>query len=368
LKILIFEYATAVGFDDPALLCEGRAILEGLLDDCQNLEYSEVDLNHEIYYLIASNFLNKEYLLKWPALNHIILETDLKSWIDQNISSFDACIFVAAEENMELYQLSCLIEDKGVKILGSSSEAVMICADKFKTYNSLKGNVPLITTNKLLLNDFKDSNELSNDLIGKYGAFFDSGLKMVVKPADGVACQGIKIVESLNELKDAVNAIDSALPYALLQDYIEGESCSVSLLSNGELAVPLSLNRQKIDFSDSGLEYGGGEVPWEHPLSDRAMEVAKKAVESISGLKGFVGVDLILSDQVHLVEINSRLTTPYVALRRLTEFNLVKAIVEASEGRIPINELNSIGFNGNTFKDKIIFKKRDNVLYIKFKD
>jgi tyramine---L-glutamate ligase len=368
LKILIFEYATSMGFDDPALLCEGRAILEGLLEDFHNLGSSDEKINYEIHYLIARNFLNYEYSIKWPSLNHIILETDLKSWIDQNISSFDSCIFVAAEENMELYELSLLIEEKGVQILGSSSEAVMICSDKYKTYQSLQGKVPLINTHEIYLNDFKGLNGPSQELIDKYGVLFDSGFKMVVKPADGVACQGIKIVESLNGLINAFNSMETTLPYVLLQEYIEGDSCSVSLLSNGKNAIPLSLNRQKIDFTADGLEYDGGEVPWEHPLSEQAREVAKKAVESIDGLKGFVGVDLILSDEVHLVEINSRFTTPYVALRKLIDFNLVKAIMEALNGRIFEGGIPGNGLDSSDFNGKIKFKKQDDGLNIQFKN
>ena len=78
-----------------------------------------------------------------------------------------------------------------------------------------------------------------------------------------------------------------------------------------------------------------GEVPWDHPLKDEAMQVAKKAVESIEGLKGYVGVDLILADEVYLLEINSRLTTPYVALRNITDFNLGLAIINSIYGHLP---------------------------------
>ena len=53
---------------------------------------------------------------------------------------------------------------------------------------------------------------------------------------------------------------------------------------------------------------------------------------------GYVGVDMIIDDEndrVHLVEINSRLTTPYVALRGITNFNVGKAILDAVYGRLP---------------------------------
>ncbi len=399
MKVLIFEYATAVGFDDPSLLYEGRAILEGLLEDFQKLNNNDNNNNkdnsndngsekHEIFYLIAPQFLNPEYKIKWPSLTPLTLEEELIVWLEKNISSFEGCIFMAAEENMELYDFTSLIEDKGVKILGSSSQAVMTCSDKSKTYEHLRGKVPLINTHKLFLKDItpSDFNKTPNSLNAhdspdspdspkplnskdeknlrdKYGeitALFDSGFQMVVKPADGVACQGISIVESWRELIESLESIETALPYVMVQNFVEGESCSVSLLCDGQKAYPLSLNRQKIAFNKQGLEYGGGEVPWEHPLSSKAFEVAKSAVESINGLKGFVGVDLILSDQVYLVEINSRLTTPYVALRRLLNFNLVQCILDACQGHLLTENLNL-----NDFKGKASFKKTDSELEIK---
>ena len=70
--------------------------------------------------------------------------------------------------------------------------------------------------------------------------------------------------------------------------------------------------------------------------------MAKNIVESIDGLKGYVGVDLILADKVYFIEINSRLTTPYVALRNVIDFNLGLAIVDSSMGNLP-DEFNLSG-------------------------
>lgn len=338
MNILVFEYATAVGLEDPDFLLEGRVMLEGIMDDFEYL-----DVPSKIHYLIADKFLKRYYAKRWSRANPLILSQDLKEWIDENISDFDACIFVAAEENMELYGFSRQIEEKGVKIIGSSSKAVLICSDKLKTYESLEGNVPLINTYKILLKDLQnktfktDYNFLFDRIDLKKSSTDDESLKnkMIIKPADGVACQGIKVVESWQEIINASKYMETSLPYLILQDFIEGESCSVSLLSDGKSAFPLSLNRQKITFTNEGLEYMGGEVPWNHPLYEEAMTVAKKAVESIEGLKGYVGVDLIISDKIHVVEINSRLTTPYVALRRLIDSNLGQLIFNASEGFLP---------------------------------
>ncbi len=76
-------------------------------------------------------------------------------------------------------------------------------------------------------------------------------------------------------------------------------------------------------------------------MVDVAKKTAKNAVESIEGIKGYVGVDLIidLEGEVQVVEINSRLTTPYVALRNIINFNLGKAIVDAVNGKMPLQPI-----------------------------
>jgi len=103
--------------------------------------------------------------------------------------------------------------------------------------------------------------------------------------------------------------------------------------------MPLSLNLQNIGFDGGKLVYNGGKVPYEHGLSDDAKDIARKAVESVKGLKGYVGVDLLLDEaheEIYILEINPRLTTSYVALRRLLNFNLGEAIIDAVNGELPV--------------------------------
>jgi predicted ATP-grasp superfamily ATP-dependent carboligase len=373
LKVLIFEYATALGLEDPEFLLEGRAILEGLLEDFNKINNDFLgELNNdnllldnksqehnrellkdfdsfEVSYLISEKFLNQKYIDKWEFCRPVIMNNDfdndqsLEYWLENNISNFDACIFMAAEENLELFKLTRIIENKGVFVLAPTSEAVLLCSDKLKTYKHLKkcfkDDSPLINTYAINMGCFKEEsaygNDITDEFFHKYSPLFDHHSKMVIKPADGVACQGIKILKSFLELVDALKSMKTSLPYILLQKFVEGQPCSVSLISDGVNAIPLSLNLQKIKFDEEGFEYGGGQVPWDHPLKDEAMEIAKNAVESIEGIKGYVGVDLILSDRVHLLEINSRLTTPYIALRNLTNQNLALVIIKSVHGKIP---------------------------------
>ena len=83
--------------------------------------------------------------------------------------------------------------------------------------------------------------------------------------------------------------------------------------------------------------YEGGVVPFDHPLKQEAFAVAEKVVESISGLRGYVGVDLVLTqDKPFVVDVNPRLTTSYVGLRKVAGFNVAEALVNAVlNGKLP---------------------------------
>jgi predicted ATP-grasp superfamily ATP-dependent carboligase len=69
-------------------------------------------------------------------------------------------------------------------------------------------------------------------------------------------------------------------------------------------------------------------------------------VESFRGLKGYVGVDLVLSKNGPIViEINPRLTVSYVGLRRVSNLNLARAMIKASlEDELP-EDFDSFGYS-----------------------
>ena len=333
MRILILEYASALGLDDPAICTEGYAMLKGLTEDFKS--------KNTDYLISKSSHFNTKYC------NSVELEGDLMGWLDANIAIYDLCLLIAPEEDFVLYKLTELIEKKDVKVIGSSSEAVFVCTDKFKTYEALKDKVNIIETERVFF-----------DKIDDYKPFFSG--KKVIKPADGVSCSGINIVNSLDELKKAASSMQTVLPYFIVQDFVEGTSASISLLCDGKEAIPLSLNLQDIQFNSNEINYNGGEVPFEHELSLEAKKAAKKAVESINGLKGYVGVDVILGDSAYIVEINSRVTTPYVVLRDILDFNLGEAIFDSIYGIFP----SKINLNG-----KFSFYKENNILKMhKLKD
>jgi len=81
------------------------------------------------------------------------------------------------------------------------------------------------------------------------------------------------------------------------------------------------------------------------------LKTAQTVVEAVRGLKGYVGVDITLSKEGPVVmEVNPRLTTSYVGLRRVVNFNPAEAIVDAAIRReLPKN----VQKRGYTFFSKV---------------
>ena len=68
--------------------------------------------------------------------------------------------------------------------------------------------------------------------------------------------------------------------------------------------------------------------------------MAVRALRLVPGLRGFVGVDLILDEQapgVSVVEINPRLTTSYVGLRAALGQNVMAALLQPDPSGISIS-------------------------------
>jgi predicted ATP-grasp superfamily ATP-dependent carboligase len=166
---------------------------------------------------------------------------------------------------------------------------------------------------------------------------------MIFKPLDGVGCEGLSIVKDRNEIVEAVKKVmrESASKQFIAQNRVKGKAASACMISNGYKALSITLNRQLVTLASPNEKsgYHGGTVPFEHKLGGKALKLAEKAVEAASGLKGYVGVDMILTDEEPvIIEINPRLTVSYVGLRKAMNFNPAETIIDAVIGRkLPSN-------------------------------
>jgi hypothetical protein len=166
---------------------------------------------------------------------------------------------------------------------------------------------------------------------------------------DGVGCAGLSVVSSEQQVADAVaKAIsESSGKYFMAQELVHGVAVSVSLLATDSDVLPVSLNKQDVSLMppEATSTYNGGQVPFDSRLESEAFAVAEAVVKSFHGLRGYVGVDLVLTEKrPAVIEINPRLTTSYIGLRKTAGFNPAQAIINAVfEHELPANN-QSLGY------------------------
>lgn len=149
-------------------------------------------------------------------------------------------------------------------------------------------------------------------------AFEALGAPVVLKPGRGAGGAGVRRVDDADDVADARAAAVSVEPglAPLVQRFEPGTPASVTLVVDGEGIRPLALSRQVVRFAPEA-RYEGGITPLRHPDAARALRTAVDAVRACGRLRGLVGVDLVLGpDGPVVLEVNPRLTTSYLGLRR----------------------------------------------------
>lgn len=377
-SILVFEYFTANGVEDLSIVSEAVELIRSLVSDLRD---------EDVYVLLAKQFENIFDDFDFD-IKKVVIEDSLEDWLEKEAYVFDKAMFIAAEGDMNLYNLTKLLESKGIKIYCSDSYAVKLTSDKYETFDYLINRVNQPMTYNILINPktyWKRAIQIFFDKInGDYVSESDydtvpilqkpkdipvldnsdrdevKKYKLIAKPRFGVDCENMKLISTKRDIDELEDIYPTGSRF-VIQEFIPGDTCSVCLISDGKEALPISLNKQIVEIDENGGEYLGGYVPYEHPQKEKAFEVAKKACEYIPGLKGFIGVDLIIADDVYLIEINSRFTTSYVGLQKVSNINIAKTIMDLIDKKISISDISEIEYN-----DKVSFYKDGNgILEIK---
>ncbi len=164
---------------------------------------------------------------------------------------------------------------------------------------------------------------------------------VVWKPQDGAGSTDTFLIRDRFELAAALAARDPLRPM-ILQEFVPGRAASVAFLCGPNGQFPLVPTFQLLS-ADGRFKYEGGELPIPPDLAQRAVRLARRAVGCVPGLLGYIGVDLVLGEEADgvrdfAIEINPRLTTSYIGLRALAEFNIAEAMLRVAAGD-PIGEL-----------------------------
>jgi predicted ATP-grasp superfamily ATP-dependent carboligase len=162
---------------------------------------------------------------------------------------------------------------------------------------------------------------------------------LVLKPCDGAGSQATFLVQDAEQLDTALRQakVEGYSGKLMAQAYVAGRAASISFLTGPGTCVPLAPAAQHLS-EDGRFRYLGGTMPLPAALAERAVRLGRRAIDAVAGWHGYVGVDLVLGQADdgsgdYAIEINPRLTTSYVGLRRLARDNLALAMLRVALGQ-----------------------------------
>jgi hypothetical protein len=229
----------------------------------------------------------------------------------------DATLLIAPEISGVLAKRCRVVEHAGRRLLGPSSTAVETCADKLALCRRLHAaGVPTIDTFEF------DVERPAADL----------PFPVVIKPRDGCGSLATYILLHRVHLAWQLPVLrrESLLRNAVWQPFIAGQALSVGVLISTETgrdaaALPVC---DQILSGDGRLQYRGGRIPANCSRAAEVQQIALAACANVPGLRGYVGVDMLLPDDPRspplVIEVNPRLTTSYLGYQALCLDNLAE--------------------------------------------
>ena len=113
----------------------------------------------------------------------------------------------------------------------------------------------------------------------------------MVKPRHGAGSQATFLIHDQAELAQFKDQCEWTGPL-VVQEHRPGRATSVTLLIGPAQTHPLPACWQHLS-DDGRFRYLGGSLPLPVPLDDRARRLALRQAQPVSGLRGYVGVDLV---------------------------------------------------------------------------
>ena len=324
MRILVYEHVSGGGFaDEPisaSVLSEGFGMLRTLAADFKAA-------GHNVTTMLDARIARLNPPIPADCVMLVFSCQETQATLRKLSEQVDAAYIIAPETDGVLRSFVETVEQTGAASLNCESVAIEKVSDKVGVYEFMRElGLPVPKTLTFAVTD-----DLKEIVKGVRGGF---GFPVVFKPFDGVSCGGVSVVQDESQVAGAVAKIkvESSGKRFLVQELVEGAAASVSLFSTGSRVVPVTLNLQDvvIETPEACSSYSGGSVPFVHPLQAEAFEAAEKLVKSVQGLRGYVGVDFVLTEEAAVaIEVNPRLTTSYLGLRRVVNFNPAQAIIDA---------------------------------------
>ena len=323
-RIFVYELITGGGLysvngaplPSGSLLREGLAMLSAVVEDFAAIPGTNVTVlrDHRLEPLAVAA---SEQLVVDGA------DSERESFC-RAASQSDATLIIAPEFDQLLLERTRWAEQQGAYLLSPDSQFVALASCKWRTFEHFrKAGVPTIDT--FFLGQKSTWQHLDE-------------VPVVTKPRDGAGSEGIVCWKKGKQANWQIPGAEKIL----IQPKVLGTSVSCAVLGSGEDFCLLPAGYQQLDKE---LKYYGGRLPLPPPLIQRAHRLTTQAIRTLPPFRGYIGLDMILGpcpdakDDV-VVEINPRLTSSYVGLRKLLSSNLAQSILDVAAGIAWVPECN----------------------------
>jgi predicted ATP-grasp superfamily ATP-dependent carboligase len=315
MRVLVHEHLCSLAAITSSLRAEGQAMLCAVLADlaaCPGVEPVT---------LAEPALVEPLRRLAPTAEIHPVAADDVEKLFRRLAREAEFTLVIAPEFDDLLATRCEWALEEGSRLLGPTPEAVRLCADKLHLARHLRGHgVPTPPTRLF------DPNRVPPTF------------PVVCKLRHGAGTQAVFVVDREADLHDAVARVrqEGFHDDLIVQPYLAGLHASVSLFVGPRQRLGLPPAEQFI-LQDSPqpptrLHYRGGQLPIrDRDCRLRAGPLAERVIDVVPGLGGLFGVDIVLGDDPAtdvIIEINPRLTTSYVGLRRLTNVNLMQVLLD----------------------------------------
>ena len=288
---------------------------DALLNDLDELKQYQVITMHDAR-LSPSAYAKNSLAVK---------SGDFEKVFKNALKQADLVWLIAPEAEGKLLALTelCLAaEDKenGSILLGCGYDSTLIGTSKSLSFDALQAaginTLPVYAGEDLMLAEYFDVLLQLNIK------------KWVVKPEDGVGCEGIQSFDSLEDLRSWLVQEDRYLNY-FAQPFQAGIVASFSMICRDGAGWLLSCNQQHIKCGDNQFKLTGITINGMQRYWQRFETLARKVARMLPDALGYVGVDVIIdeNDKIFVIDINPRLTSSYGGLREATGRNPAQIIL-----------------------------------------
>ncbi|MFT5132407.1 MAG: putative ATP-grasp superfamily ATP-dependent carboligase [Gammaproteobacteria bacterium] len=302
-RIFICEFITCGGMRDSdlpvSLLDDAECMFQALLSDLRQIACLDIitcrdDRLSAVAESVARITEADDVWLQW------------KNCMDMA----DIVWIIAPETDGILLRLNKLARQSDCLLIACDDDAVILTSSKYATNEHLiKNGIPASLSKKL-----------NEELIPGDGAW-------VIKPDDGVGSERCHFFETNTEILSWMQEIEDNSQY-LQQRYIPGIPASLSVVYADHETLLLSCNRQVMTLKQGKFFNEGIVLNDMHEHHAEFETLAREIGKHIPGLRGYVGIDVVMSDTGPIVlDINPRLTKSYVGLSKLLDVNIAELTI-----------------------------------------